>query len=94
MVQALLFIDSSDQLLLILVIALLIFGPTKLPQLGSSFGKAIRSYREGLKGDEPAAAPANAVVAAAALCPKCGAGTAPHSAFCTRCGSTLQQYQG
>jgi sec-independent protein translocase protein TatA len=33
-------------LLLILVIALIIFGPTKLPELGSSLGKAIRNFKK------------------------------------------------
>jgi sec-independent protein translocase protein TatA len=42
-------------LLLIIVIALLIFGPSKLPQLGASIGKSIRELRKGLDGatDQP-----------------------------------------
>jgi sec-independent protein translocase protein TatA len=91
MVQALLFIDSPEQILLILVIALFIFGPTKLPQLGSSFGKAIRSYREGLRGEalqtqpDVAAAPASQE-----FCTQCGAGRSSGSVFCTRCGRSFQ----
>lgn len=38
-------------LLLVLVIALLIFGPGKLPQLGASIGKSIRELRKGLDGE-------------------------------------------
>ena len=37
-------------LLLVLVIALLVFGPNKLPQLGASIGKSIRELRKGLDG--------------------------------------------
>lgn len=37
-------------LLLVLVIALLVFGPGKLPQLGASIGKSIRELRRGLDG--------------------------------------------
>lgn len=37
-------------LLLILGIALLVFGPGKLPQLGASIGKSIRELRKGLDG--------------------------------------------
>jgi len=37
-------------LLLVVVIALFIFGPTKLPQLGASIGKSIRELRKGLDG--------------------------------------------
>ncbi len=34
------------ELVLILVIALVIFGPSKLPEIGKSFGKAIREFRD------------------------------------------------
>lgn len=40
------------ELLVILVIAFLIFGAKRLPELGSGLGKAIRSFNKGLKGDE------------------------------------------
>ncbi len=33
-------------LLIILVIALAVFGPSKLPELGSSLGKGIREFRK------------------------------------------------
>lgn len=35
-------------LLLILGVALLLFGPSKLPQLGKGLGEAIRNFRQGL----------------------------------------------
>jgi len=34
---------------LIMVVALLIFGPKKLPEIGRSMGKAIRSFQEASK---------------------------------------------
>jgi sec-independent protein translocase protein TatA len=46
-------------LIVILVIALLIFGPKKLPEMGSAIGKSIKEFRKGMneltspKGDEP-----------------------------------------
>ncbi len=33
-------------LLIILIIALLVFGPGKLPELGSSLGKAIKEFKK------------------------------------------------
>lgn len=33
------------ELILILIIALVIFGPAKLPEIGKSFGKAIREFK-------------------------------------------------
>ena len=38
------------ELLVILVIALLIFGPSKLPSLGKSIGEGITSFKKGLSG--------------------------------------------
>jgi sec-independent protein translocase protein TatA len=36
---------QPTHLLVILIIALIIFGPGKLPELGSSLGKAIRDFK-------------------------------------------------
>ncbi len=36
---------NFSTLLIILVIALLLFGPKRLPELGESIGKAIRSFK-------------------------------------------------
>lgn len=45
------------ELMVILVIALVIFGPSKLPQIGSGLGKAIRDFKKGVSNsdDEEAA---------------------------------------
>ena len=40
------------ELLIILVIALLIFGAGKLPQVGSAFGKSIGNFKKGFTEDE------------------------------------------
>ncbi len=34
------------ELMLILVIALIVFGPQRLPEIGRSIGKAVRDFRE------------------------------------------------
>ena len=39
---------SLTHILLVAVIFLIFFGPSKLPQLGQSLGKAIRGFKEGL----------------------------------------------
>ena len=38
------------EIAIVVVIALLIFGPRKLPELGSSFGKSIRGFKTGPQG--------------------------------------------
>lgn len=42
-----------QELGVILLIALVIFGPTKLPQIGSGLGKAIRDFKKGVSDDDP-----------------------------------------
>ncbi len=39
------------ELLLILAVVLLFFGPTKLPQLASGLGKALRSFKKAASSD-------------------------------------------
>ena len=39
---------SITHLLLVGLIFLIFFGPSRLPQLGSSLGKAIRGFKQGL----------------------------------------------
>jgi sec-independent protein translocase protein TatA len=39
---------SLTHILIVLIIVLLFFGPSKLPQLGQSIGKAIRGFKDGL----------------------------------------------
>ncbi len=52
---------KMSELVIILVIALVLFGGAKLPQLGSSLGQAIRNFKKGFGGGEeqtpPEAAP-------------------------------------
>jgi sec-independent protein translocase protein TatA len=45
---------GAPELIVILVVALLIFGPGKLPEIGSALGKGIRDFRKALenKGNE------------------------------------------
>jgi sec-independent protein translocase protein TatA len=37
-------------LILILVIALIIFGPSKLPEIGRAFGKTLKEFKSATKG--------------------------------------------
>lgn len=39
---------SIWHILLLVLIAMIFFGPSRLPQLGQSLGKAIRGFKEGL----------------------------------------------
>ena len=37
------------EILLVLAVVLVIFGPKKLPEIGTAIGKAIQNFREGFK---------------------------------------------
>jgi sec-independent protein translocase protein TatA len=41
------------ELAIVLIIALIIFGPKRLPELGRSLGKGIREFRGSVSGDSP-----------------------------------------
>ena len=43
---------EGPDLLVVLAIALLIFGPKKLPELAKGLGKGIRDFKKGLEGNE------------------------------------------
>ena len=43
------------ELVIILVVILIIFGPKNLPKLGSALGQTVRSLREGLNSGEQVA---------------------------------------
>lgn len=40
------------ELVLILIIGLVIFGPGKLPDIGKAFGKSIREFKTAEKGED------------------------------------------
>lgn len=90
-------------IVLIVVVALLIFGPRQLPQIGRGIGRAISEFRQGAKEmaegfrDEATGAhrPKSTTPAApspqpgGAACPQCGGRNAPDGQFCTHCGVSL-----
>lgn len=43
---------GTTELLIILAIVLLIFGASKLPQLGAGLGKGIQNFKKASKGDD------------------------------------------
>jgi sec-independent protein translocase protein TatA len=45
---------GMPELVIILVIALVIFGGSRLPQLGEGLGKAIKGFKKGLSDTEAA----------------------------------------
>ena len=44
---------GMGEVLIVLVVVLLVFGPNKLPQLGDSLGKGIRNFKKAMNHDDP-----------------------------------------
>lgn len=84
-------------LLIILVIALLLFGPRRLPELGDAIGKAIRSFKKAhdegpevaAKGEIPGSA-ASTATPQTSTCPQCHKDLSGEFAFCPHCGHRLK----
>jgi TatA/E family protein of Tat protein translocase len=47
------FEPSWEKLLIVLVIALVVLGPRKLPEVGRSLGHGIREFKDGVSGKTP-----------------------------------------
>lgn len=78
------------ELLVIFAILLLIFGATKLPQLGSALGKTIRGFKEEMRQEADGGPKAPPAEGAFGFCPKCGAPRPDaEAAFCPKCGQKL-----
>ena len=46
--------DSPEKLAIVFLIALIVFGPSRLPELGRSLGQGIRGFKDSVDGrDEP-----------------------------------------
>jgi sec-independent protein translocase protein TatA len=48
---------GAQELMLILLIALVLFGGSKIPDLGRSLGQAIREFKKGVETPDAAAEP-------------------------------------
>ena len=81
-------------LIIILAIALLLFGPRRLPELGESIGKAIRSFKNAHEDPDAASTrteipPSATATPQAATCPQCHKAVNGDFAFCPYCGSPM-----
>jgi sec-independent protein translocase protein TatA len=82
---------QPTHLIVILVVALLIFGPSRLPEIGKAMGKTIREFQTGIKEasqgfteevktDAPKAE-------AKPACKSCGKPIQADTKFCPECGA-------
>lgn len=78
---------GMPELLVVLVIALVVFGATKLPQIGSSLGGAIREFKKSIESPskEPAPSPPEQLV-----CNQCRRPLQKDWLVCPHCGLKLE----
>ncbi|MDF1580332.1 MAG: twin-arginine translocase TatA/TatE family subunit [Desulfuromonadales bacterium] len=43
---------GTQELLIILVLVMIVFGAGKLPQVGSALGKGLRNFKQGIKDEQ------------------------------------------
>lgn len=43
---------GTTELLIILLVVVIVFGPTQIPKLTRMFGKSVKSFREGIGAEE------------------------------------------
>ena len=80
---------GMPELLVVTVLALLVFGPKSLPDLGSGLAKAIRGFKEG--AEPTSSAPRLRSSASSSVCPHCGGANAGDAAFCGQCGKKQRE---
>jgi sec-independent protein translocase protein TatA len=71
---------SPVQILIVLAIALIVFGPKRLPEMGKSIGRGIREFKSSISMDDPPPRPAAAAPAPAASADTSSAATPAASA--------------
>ena len=87
---------GMPELLVILVIGLLVFGAGRLPEIGSSLGRAIKGFKEASEKREPEPpepkdAKAEVKGTAGKTCPDCGRTALPDAVYCPGCGKKLAE---
>ncbi len=75
-------------LIVIAAIALFVFGPNKVAEVGGTLGKAVRDFREATEGKPVSTPPPALPPSATRSCATCHAPLAADAKFCSQCGAT------
>ncbi len=83
---------QPTHIIIILVVALLIFGPSRLPDIGRALGKTLREFQSGVKEasqtmQQELENPAAKSAPVSAPCKQCGKPVQAGVKFCPECGA-------
>lgn len=84
---------GAPELIIIAVIVLLLFGPGKAADLGSSLGKGIREFRHSIKDEDQTAPVASSSLPQSSPSIAATAASADGTRHCTTCNVALQTAQ-
>ncbi len=76
---------EPGHLVLILLIALFVFGPGRIGNLGGTLGRGLRDFRDTTEGKTPV----RPELSAARYCGACGGPLAGEAKFCSTCGKAV-----
>jgi len=87
---------GSQELLVILVIVLVLFGANRLPQLARSLGSSLKEFKKGIDEAQaketsvsPPSADRGASTSGERSCGQCKSALAPDWTHCPRCGTAV-----
>ena len=86
---------GAGELLLILIVALIVFGPGRLPEIAGSMGRALRDFRRAVTDmsvdltREPTPPPTAPTPGEQRTCPQCNTTNPKAFNFCRQCGAAL-----
>jgi sec-independent protein translocase protein TatA len=84
---------GAPELMLVLLITLLVFGGSKVADIGGSLGKGIKEFKNAMKEDVPASAAPAAGVAVVRpgqpICSRCSSPNLDAARFCNECGAPM-----
>ncbi|MBR1456221.1 MAG: twin-arginine translocase TatA/TatE family subunit [Oscillospiraceae bacterium] len=43
---------GTQELIIILIVVIIVFGPTQIPKLTKMFGKSVKSFKDGMEDEE------------------------------------------
>jgi len=81
---------GTPELLIILVIVVLLFGASKLPQLGGAIGKTVKNFKQEMREGAAEGTAGQKAAEGFRICSKCGIEIKDKdAAFCAKCGQAL-----